>query len=72
MDDLISRSALVVELENRMITAGDPVIRMIFARFIDIVKDQPKVADPIPVRFETGPQGFTFHYSDGRTTEIRF
>ena len=41
MDDLISRSALISDLENRKVTTGDPVIRLIFDRLIDIVKNQP-------------------------------
>ena len=41
MDDLISRSALISDLENRKVTTGDPVIRLIFDRLIGIVKDQP-------------------------------
>lgn len=40
-DDLISRSALIADLENRKVTTGDPVIRLIFDRLIGIVKDQP-------------------------------
>lgn len=43
MNDSISRSALITELENRMVTAGDPVIKYLFARLIDIVKEQPSV-----------------------------
>ena len=44
-DDMISRSELVAELENRKVTAGDPVIRFIFDRIIDLVKGQPAVED---------------------------
>ena len=44
MDDLISRSALISDLENRKVTTGDPVIRLIFDRLIGIVKDQPAAA----------------------------
>lgn len=44
MDDLISRSALISDLEDRKVTTGDPVIRLIFDRLIDIVKDQPAAA----------------------------
>ena len=43
MDDLISRSALLAELENRKVTAGDPIIRFLFDRIIDFVKGQPAV-----------------------------
>ena len=42
-EDLISRSALVAELENLQVMSGDPVIRLIFGRLIDIIKDQPGV-----------------------------
>lgn len=43
MDDVISRSALIADLQNRKVTTGDPVIRLIFDRLIDIVKGQPAV-----------------------------
>ena len=42
-NDTISRSALVAELENFKITAGDPVIRLIIDRVIGIVKAHPGV-----------------------------
>lgn len=40
-NDTISRSALVAELENFKVTAGDPVIRLIIDRVIGIVKEHP-------------------------------
>ena len=42
-NDTISRSALIADLENRKVTAGDPVIKFLFDRLIDIVKGQPVV-----------------------------
>mgnify|MGYP007111760930 CR=1 FL=1 len=38
MDDLISRSALVAELESFKVVTGDPVIRVIVDRIIGIVR----------------------------------
>lgn len=43
MNDLISRSELIAQLENRMVVAGDPVIKVLFARMIELVKQQPNV-----------------------------
>lgn len=47
-NDTISRSALITDLENRKVTAGDPVIKFLFDRLIDIVKDQPGVEEAPP------------------------
>jgi hypothetical protein len=71
MNDLISRSALIAEMENRKVTAGDPVIKFLFNRLIDIVKEQPAVEYPVPTRFELSPTGIVFYYEDGRETEVR-
>jgi hypothetical protein len=71
MNDTISRSALITELENRMVTAGDPVIKYLFARLIDIVKEQPAVQAPVPTSFELCPTGIKFYYEDGRVTEVK-
>ena len=70
-DDLISRSALIAEIQNRKVTTGDPVIRLIFDRLIDIVKGQPAVEDPVPSRMELTPFGLVFYYEDGRKAEVR-
>lgn len=70
-NDTISRSALITELENRMVTAGDPIIKFLFARLIDIVKEQPAVQAPVPTSFELGPTGIKFYYEDGRVTEVK-
>lgn len=43
MDDLISRSALVADLESRKAAAADPVIRLLFDRLIEVVEAQPAV-----------------------------
>ena len=71
MNDLISRSALIAEMENSMVTAGDPVIKYLFTRLIDIVKEQPAVEARVPSRFELTSFGIVFYYEDGRTTEVR-
>ena len=71
MNDLMSRSALIAEIQNRKVTTGDPVIRLIFDRLIDIVKGQPSVEASVPSRFELTPFGIVFHYEDGRKTEVR-
>ena len=49
-NDTISRSALITDLENRKVTAGDPVIKFLFDRLIDIMKEQPAVAAEKVVR----------------------
>lgn len=71
MNDLISRSALITELENRKTITGDPVIRVIFDRLIDIVKGQPAVEATVPTRFELTPFGIVFYYEDGMVTEVK-
>ena len=71
MNDLISRSALIAEMENRKAITGDPVIRVIFDRLIDIVKGQPAAEARAPSRFELTPFGIVFYYEDGTKTEVR-
>lgn len=71
MNDLISRSALIAELENRKTITGDPVIRVIFDRLIDIVKEQPAVQAQVPTSFELCPTGIKFYYEDGTKTEVK-
>ena len=41
MDDLISRSGLIAELESFKVVTGDPVIRVIVDRIIGIVRAHP-------------------------------
>lgn len=41
MDDLISRSALIAELEAFKMSMGDIVLRFVVDRVIDLVKNQP-------------------------------
>ena len=43
MDDLISRSALVAELECYKMSLGDIVLRFVVDRVIDLVKGHPSV-----------------------------
>ena len=43
MNDLISRSELLAQLENHKITAADVVVRVIIDYVIRIVKAQPAV-----------------------------
>lgn len=43
MNDNISRSELIAQLESYKAAAGDVVIRVIVDRIIDIVKEQPAV-----------------------------
>ena len=45
MNDLISRSELVTQLESYKAAAGDVVIRVIVDRIIGIVKEQPATED---------------------------
>lgn len=61
-EDTISRSALIADLENRKVTAGDPVIRFLFDRLIDIVKDQPSVSRQVEIKVTPSP-------SEGRVLE---
>ena len=43
MNDNISRSALIADLESYKVATGDVVIRVIIDRIIGIVKEQPAV-----------------------------
>ena len=47
MDDLISRSELIAQLERRMVHAVDPVVKVLFARMIELVGQQP-TAELVP------------------------
>jgi hypothetical protein len=69
-NDIISRSALIAELEAFKMPMGDVVLRFIVDRVIGIVKGHPGVEPEGPVRFEMTPTGLKFFYKDGRVMEI--
>lgn len=43
MNDLISRRELIAQLDAIKAASGDPVIKLIFAKMIEMVERQPKV-----------------------------
>ena len=46
MNDTISRSALIAELEGFKMSLGDVVLRYVVDRVIGVVKNQPAVKPP--------------------------